>query len=110
MEYAGKWRFHSVGQIDDNGALVYMNAEEHLASPMPYIDETDEEAVADEIRRSLTRRLLRERWTFATECSVRDLLRGRSATASFGTIRVSRARCLVRRLTPGPAVLMKTDF
>ncbi len=50
MEYVGKWSFHSVGQIDESGALVYMNAEEHLASPMTYIDETDEEAVADEIK------------------------------------------------------------
>ena len=47
MTFTGKWRFHSIGVADENG-LTYMNAEEYCASPMPYVDETDEEAVADE--------------------------------------------------------------
>ena len=50
MSYIGKWIFHSVGQIDESDTLTYMNAEEYLGSPMVYIDETDEEAVTDEVR------------------------------------------------------------
>ncbi len=48
MNYVGKWKFHSIGEFGEDG-IRYMNAEEYLASPMPYIDETDAEAVADEI-------------------------------------------------------------
>lgn len=48
MSYVGKWAFHSIGTINENDEMVYMNAEEYLNSPMPYIDESDEEAVADE--------------------------------------------------------------
>lgn len=50
MSYVGKWVFHSVGMMDENDELVYMSAEEYLNSPMLYIDETDEEAVADEMK------------------------------------------------------------
>lgn len=50
MNYMGKWKFHSVMTFDDNDIPVYLSAEEYLNSPMPYIDETDEEAVADEMR------------------------------------------------------------
>lgn len=50
MNYIGKWRFHSIGVIDESDSLTYMNAEEYLASPMPYIDESDEYAVADEVK------------------------------------------------------------
>ena len=49
MNYIGKWRFHSIGVINESGELIYLSAEEYLNSPMPYIDETDEEAVADEL-------------------------------------------------------------
>jgi len=48
MSYVGKWVFHSIGAMNETGEMVYMNAEEYLNSPMPYIDESDEEAVADE--------------------------------------------------------------
>ena len=48
MKFTGKWVFHSIGEFGEEG-IKYMNAEEYLASPMPYIDETDEEAVADEL-------------------------------------------------------------
>ncbi|MBQ4150634.1 MAG: hypothetical protein IJC81_02375 [Clostridia bacterium] len=48
MNYIGKWIFHSIGEFGEDG-IKYMNAEEYLASPMLYIDETDEEAVADEL-------------------------------------------------------------
>ena len=41
MIYIGKWRFHSIGVINEAGNLTYMNAEEYINSPMPYIDETD---------------------------------------------------------------------
>ena len=50
MNYIGKWRFHSIGVINESGELIYLSAEEYLNSPMPYIDETDEDAVADEMR------------------------------------------------------------
>lgn len=49
MDYIGNWIFNSIGAEDDEKGLVYLSGEEYLASPMPYIDETDEEAVKDEI-------------------------------------------------------------
>lgn len=49
MNYIGKWVFDSIGTLDDEKGMIYLNADEYLTSPMPYIDETDEEAVADEI-------------------------------------------------------------
>jgi len=49
MNYIGKWKFHSIGTIAENDELTYMSADEYLESPMPYVDETDAEAVADEI-------------------------------------------------------------
>ena len=55
MSYVGKWKFHSIGTINEKDEMVYLNAEEYLASPMPYVDQSDEEAVADEIKeRKLT--------------------------------------------------------
>ena len=51
MSYLGKWKFHSIGTVDDETCeRIWLNAEEYMNSPMPYIDETDEEAVADEIK------------------------------------------------------------
>ena len=50
MNYIGKWRFHSIGVINESGELIYLSAEEYLNSPMPYIDETDEEAITSEMR------------------------------------------------------------
>ena len=50
MSYVGKWVFHSVGMMNENDEMVYMSAEEYLNAPMPYVDETDEEAVADEMK------------------------------------------------------------
>ena len=50
MKYVGRWVFHSIGAMNDNDEMVYLNAEEYLNSPMPYVDETDEEAVADEMK------------------------------------------------------------
>lgn len=51
MSYVGKWKFHSFGTVDDETCeRVWLNAEEYLNSPMPYVDETDEEAVADEMK------------------------------------------------------------
>ncbi len=51
MSYVGKWKFHSIGTVDDNTCeRVWLNAEEYMNSPMPYIDETDEEAVAGEMK------------------------------------------------------------
>lgn len=51
MNYLGKWKFHSIGTVDDETCeRVWLNAEEYMNSPMPYIDETDEEAVADEMK------------------------------------------------------------
>ncbi|MBP3921713.1 MAG: hypothetical protein J6D27_01985 [Ruminiclostridium sp.] len=50
MNYVGKWKLHSVVSFDDNDMHVYLTPEEYLNSPMPYVDESDEEAVADEIK------------------------------------------------------------
>lgn len=51
MSYVGKWKFHSLGTVDDETCeRVWLNAEEYLSSPMPYVDEEDEEAVADEMK------------------------------------------------------------
>jgi len=50
MSYVGKWVFHSIGALNENDEMVYMDAEEYLNSPMLYIEESDEEAVADEMK------------------------------------------------------------
>lgn len=50
MSYIGKWLFHTVGVITDDGDLTYMTAQEYIDSPMIYIDESDAEAVADELK------------------------------------------------------------
>jgi len=50
MSYAGKWIFHSMISHNDDNEIVYLNAEEYLKAPMPYVDESDEEAVADEMK------------------------------------------------------------
>ena len=50
MSYVGKWVFHSIGMVNDSDEVEFLSAEEYLKSPMPYIDESDEEAVADELK------------------------------------------------------------
>ena len=50
MSYVGKWTFHSIGIVTDSDEMVYLCAEDYLKSSMPYIDETDGEAVSDELR------------------------------------------------------------
>lgn len=50
MSYTGRWVFHSIGTVNDADELVYLGAEDYLKSPMPYVDESDEEAVADELK------------------------------------------------------------
>ena len=50
MSYVGKWVFHSIGTITDSDEMVYLDSKAYLDCPMPYIDETDAEAVADELR------------------------------------------------------------
>lgn len=50
MDYIGTWKLHSVMVFDDNDLPVYLTPEAYLHSPMPYIDESDEEAVADEMK------------------------------------------------------------
>lgn len=50
MTYTGKWNFHSVMTFDEDDMPVYLTPEEYLGSPMPYVDESDEEAVADEMK------------------------------------------------------------
>ena len=50
MRYAGKWVFHSIGTLHNSDEMVYLGAEDYLKAPMPYIDESDEEAVADEMK------------------------------------------------------------
>ena len=50
MDYTGKWKLHSVMAFDDDNMPLYLTPEEYLSSPMPYVDENDEEAVADEMK------------------------------------------------------------
>ena len=50
MKYVGTWAFHSIGVMNDKDEMEYLGAEEYIKSPMPYVDESDEEAVGDEIR------------------------------------------------------------
>ena len=50
MSYVGKWVFHSIGTVNDSDEVVFLSAEDYLKAPMPYIDESDEEAVADELK------------------------------------------------------------
>ena len=50
MRYVGKWVFHSIGMVNDSDEMVYLSAEEYLKAPMPYVDESDKEAVADEMK------------------------------------------------------------
>ena len=54
MSYTGKWIFHSIGTITDSDEMVYLSPEDYLKSPMPYVDESDEEAVSDELRERKT--------------------------------------------------------
>lgn len=50
MNYIGRWKLNSVFTIGEDDEPLYLSTEEYLNSPMPYIDETDEEAVADEMK------------------------------------------------------------
>lgn len=50
MDHIGTWVFHSIGAMNDDFERVYLSAEEYLNAPMLYVDETDEEAVADEMK------------------------------------------------------------
>ncbi len=50
MTYTGKWKLHSVMIFNDDNMPVYLTPEEYLNSPMPYIDESNEEEVAEELR------------------------------------------------------------
>ena len=51
MRYVGKWVFHSIGMVNDSDEVEFLSAEEYLKAPMPYVDESDEEAVADELKK-----------------------------------------------------------
>ena len=48
MNHIGFWKFHSIGTIGEE-SMEYMGPEEYLNSPMTYIDESDPDAVNDEI-------------------------------------------------------------
>ena len=50
MSYVGKWVFHSIGTVNDSDEMEFLSAEEYMKAPMPYVDESDEEAVADELK------------------------------------------------------------
>ena len=54
MSYVGKWVFHSIGMVNDSDEVEFLSAEEYLKAPMLYIDESDEEAVADELKERRT--------------------------------------------------------
>lgn len=49
MEFIGTWKFHSIGALNHEEKMVYMNATQYIDSPMPYIDESDSEAVEEEL-------------------------------------------------------------
>lgn len=49
MNFAGKWVFHSIGTVNEKDEVVFMTADEYISSPMPYVDESDSDAVAEEI-------------------------------------------------------------
>ena len=49
MNYLGKWIFHSIGTFGEDG-IVYLNAQEYLDSPMPYVDENDTDAIEEELQ------------------------------------------------------------
>ncbi len=49
MSYIGRWKFDSIGTLDEERGMVYLSADEYLKAPMPYVDENDEEEVANEI-------------------------------------------------------------
>lgn len=53
MSFTGKWKFHSIGTLGDDG-IVYMNEDEYLNSPMSYIDDTDPDAIDNELRERRT--------------------------------------------------------
>lgn len=50
MSYLGKWILKTVTSFDEDFNQIELTPEEYINSPMPYVDETDEEAVRDEIR------------------------------------------------------------
>ena len=50
MNYIGRWKFDSIGTLDEESGFIYLGTEEYLNAPMPYVDENDEEAVADELK------------------------------------------------------------
>ena len=47
MDQIGTWIFHSIAGMSDD-MPGFLTADEYMTSPMPYIDESDAEAVADE--------------------------------------------------------------
>ena len=54
MDYIGKWVFESIMQRDESGDMVRLTADAYLASPMPYVDESDPDEVASELRERKT--------------------------------------------------------
>ena len=50
MDYIGKWVFESILQMEESGEMVRLTADAYLASPMPYVDESDPDEVASELR------------------------------------------------------------
>lgn len=54
MDYIGKWVFESILQMDESGDMVRLTADAYLASPMPYVDESDPDEVASELRERKT--------------------------------------------------------
>ena len=49
MSYSGNWIFHSIASVNENDEMVFLSADEFLNSPMPYVDASDDEAVAEEL-------------------------------------------------------------
>ena len=70
MRYLGKWIFHSIAGTKEDDEMVFLTAEEFLNSPMPYVDASDEEAVAEELqdRRKLIGSQIRSAMTESFIC------------------------------------------
>lgn len=50
MSYVGRWVFHSIMSMDENGGSKFLDAEEYLNEIPDYIDQNDADAVAHELK------------------------------------------------------------
>ncbi len=48
MSYVGDWKFDSIGTFNDEGQMIWMNAQEYIDSPIPYAEDYSEDEIAHE--------------------------------------------------------------